>query len=157
MSEQAIVDTSALIALEKINTVHVLCRIYSSIVLPEAVISEFGPPPIDCYSIEKVKSPMVRLFIRDLNLGRGEAESIALASEMGLTLVLDDLKARKIAETLDLRITGTIGVLLKAENMTFIKSAYDKTIEHRDKGFYVSDKLLEEVSRFKASDTNSNP
>ncbi|MGD8295702.1 MAG: DUF3368 domain-containing protein, partial [Desulfobacterales bacterium] len=91
------------------------------------------------------------------NLGRGEAESISLASEMGLTLVLDDLKARKIAETLDLRITGTIGVLLKAENMTFIKSAYDKTIELRDKGFYVSDKLLEEISRFKASDTNSNP
>ena len=100
---------------------------------------------------------MIRLFIRDLNLGRGEAESIALASERGLTLVLDDLKARKIAETLDLRITGTIGVLLKAENMTFIKSAYDKTIELRDKGFYVSDKLLEEISRFKASDTNSNP
>ena len=95
--------------------------------------------------------------MRDLNLGRGEAESIALASERGLTLVLDDLKARKIAETLDLRITGTIGVLLKAENMTFIKSAYDKTIELRDKGFYVSDKLLEEISRFKASDTNSNP
>ena len=66
MSEQAIVDTSVLIALEKINTIHVLCQIYSNIVLTEAVISEFGPPPIDCYSIEKVKSPMVRLFIRDL-------------------------------------------------------------------------------------------
>jgi len=41
--------------------------------------------------------------------------------------------------------------------MTFIKSAYDKTIELRDKGFYVSDKLLEEISRFKVSDTISNP
>lgn len=156
MSEQAIVDTSALIALEKINTVHVLCQIYSGIVLPEAVISEFGLPPIDCYSVEKVKSPMVKLLIRDLNLGKGEAECIALASERGLTLVLDDLKARKIAETLDLRITGTIGVLLKAENMTFIKSAYDKTKELRDKGFYVSDKLLEDISRFKTSAKSSN-
>jgi len=43
-----------------------------------------------------------------------------LASETGLTLILDDLKAWKIAETLDLRITGTIGVLLKAENLTLI-------------------------------------
>ena len=156
MSEQAIVDTSALIALEKINTEHVLCQIYSSIILPEAVISEFGPPPIDCYSIEKVKSPMVRLLIRELNLGRGEAESIALASERGLALVLDDLKARKIAETLDLRITGAIGILLKAENMKHIKSAYDKIIELRDKGFYVSDKLLEDISKFKISDKSSN-
>jgi predicted nucleic acid-binding protein len=85
MPEQVIVDTSALIALEKISTIDVLCQIYSSIVLPEAVISEFGPPPIACYSVEKVKSPMVRLLIRDLNLGKGEAESIALASERGLT------------------------------------------------------------------------
>jgi predicted nucleic acid-binding protein len=150
MSDQAIVNTSVLIALDKINTVDVLCKIYSSIILPEAVISEFGPPPIDCYTAEKVKSPMIRLFTRDLNLGKGEAESIALASETGLTLILDDLKARKIAETLDLKITGTIGVLLKAENLTLIKSAYDKTVELRGKGFHVSDQLLEELSKFKA-------
>lgn len=149
MSEQAVVDTSVLIALEKINTVDVLCKIYSNIILPEAVVSEFGPPSIDCYSIEKVKSPMVRLLIQDLNLGKGEAESIALASEKGLTLILDDMKARKVAETLDLRMTGTIGVLLQAENLTLINSAYDKTIELRDKGFYVSDQLLEDLSKFK--------
>jgi len=131
MSDQAIVDTSVLIALEKINTIDVLCKIYSSIILPEAVISEFGPPPIDCYSVEKVKSPMVRLLVRDLNLGKGEAESIALASDQGIPIILDDLKARKVAETLGLIVTGTIGVLLKAENLTLIKSAYDKTIEFR--------------------------
>jgi predicted nucleic acid-binding protein len=150
MSDQAIVDTSVLIALEKINTIDVLCKIYSSIILPEAVISEFGPPPIDCYSVEKVKSPMVRLLVRDLNLGKGEAESIALASDQGIPIILDDLKARKVAETLGLIVTGTIGVLLKAENLTLIKSAYDKTIELRNKGFYVSDKLLEDLSNFKA-------
>jgi len=150
MSDQAIVDTSVLIALEKINTIDVLCKIYSSIILPEAVISEFGPPPIDCYSVKKVKSPMVRLLVRDLNLGKGEAESIALASDQGIPIILDDLKARKVAETLGLIVTGTIGVLLKAENLTLIKSAYDKTIELRNKGFYVSDKLLEDLSNFKA-------
>jgi len=40
MSNQAIVDTSVLIALEKINTADVLCKIYSNIILPEAIISE---------------------------------------------------------------------------------------------------------------------
>ena len=149
MSDQAIVDTSVLIALEKINTVDILCKIYSSIILPEAVISEFGAPPIDCYSVEKVTSPMVKLFRRDLNLGKGEAESIALASETGLILILDDLKARKVAETLDLKITGTIGVLLKAENLSLIRSAYDKAKELKDKGFFVSDKLLKDLSKFR--------
>ncbi len=109
MPEKAIIDTSVLIALERINILDVLCRIYSHIILPEAVLSEFGTPSIDCYSSEKVKSPMVGLLVLDLNLGRGEAESIALASEIGLRLVLDDLKARKVAENLGLKITGTIG------------------------------------------------
>ena len=149
MPEKAIIDTSVLIALERIDIIDVLCKIYSHIILPEAVVSEFGPPSIDCYSSEKVKSPMVRLLVLDLNLGRGEAESIALASEIGLRLVLDDLKARKVAENLDLKITGTIGVLLKAESLALIDSAYDKAKELRDKGFYISDQLLDDLSRYR--------
>ena len=70
MPEQAIIDTSVLIALERINIIDVLCRFYSRIILPEAVISEFGSPSIDCYSSEKVKSPMARLLVLDLNFGR---------------------------------------------------------------------------------------
>jgi predicted nucleic acid-binding protein len=149
MPEQAIVDTSVLIALERINTLEILCKIYSQVILPEAVINEFGPPPIECYSAEKVKSPLVRLLVLDLNLGRGEAESIALASEMGLRLALDDLKARKVAEKLGLRITGTIGVLLKAESLALIGNAYDKVEDLRDKGFYISDQLLDDLSKYR--------
>lgn len=149
MPEKAIIDTSVLIALERINILDVLCRIYSHIILPEPVVSEFGTPSIDCYSSEKVKSPMVRLLVLDLNLGRGEAESIALASEIGLRLVLDDLKARKVAENLGLKVTGTIGILLKAESLALIDSAYDKAKELRDKGFYISDKLLDDLSKYR--------
>jgi len=126
----------------------ILCKIYSPIILPEAVVSEFGPLLIECYSSEKVKSPMVGLLVLDLNLGRGEAESIALASEIGLRLVMDDLKARKVAENLGLKITGTIGILLKAESLALIDSAYDKAKELRDKGFYISDQLLDSLSRY---------
>ena len=149
MPEKAIIDTSVLIALERINILDVLCSIYSHIILPEAVVSEFGTPSIDCYSSEKVKSPMVRLLVLDLNLGRGEAESIALASESGSRLVLDDLKARKVAENLGLKVTGTIGILLKAESLALIDSAYDKAKEPRDKGFYISDQLLDDLSRYR--------
>jgi len=148
MPEKAIIDTSVLIALERINLLDILCKIYSHLILPEAVVSEFGPLLIECYSSEKVKSPLVGLLVLDLNLGRGEAESIALASEIGLRLVLDDLKARKVAENLCLKITGTIGILLKAESLALIDSAYDKAKELRDKGFYISDQLLDSLSRY---------
>ena len=134
MPEIAIVDASALIALEKINLLDILCRLYAEIILPEAVINEFGTPTIDCYSSKRVESPLVRLLVSDLNLGKGESEVIALGRETGMRIIIDDLKARKVAETLELNITGTVGILLKAENMALIESAYDSTKELRDKG-----------------------
>ena len=100
MPEIAIADTSALIALEKINLLDILCKLYEEIILPEAVIHEFGTPTIDCYSAKKVESPLVRLLVSDLNLGKGESEVIALARETGMRIIIDDLKARKVAETL---------------------------------------------------------
>jgi len=149
MPEIAIADTSALIALEKINLLDILCKLYEEIILPEAVIHEFGTLTIDCYSAKKVESPLVRLLVSDLNLGKGESEVIALARETGMRIIIDDLKARKVAETLELNVTGTIGILLKAENMALIGSAYDKAKELKDKGFYVSDQLIDDISRFK--------
>jgi len=142
MPEIAIVDASVLIALEKIELLDILCGIYSQIILPEAVVKEFGTPTISCYSVRKVKSPMVELLIRNSNLGKGES---------GMKIIVDDLKARKVAETLDLNFTGTIGILLKAERYKLIDSAYDKTKELKSKGFYVADQLLEEMSSFKVS------
>lgn len=149
MSERAIADASALIALEKINLLDILCTIYTEIILPEAVFNEFGTPPVKCYSMAKVESPLVRLFVADLNLGKGEAEVIAMSIETGLRAIIDDLKARKVAETLGLNITGTIGILLKAEKMGLIESSYDKAKELRLRGFFVSDKLLEDILKFR--------
>jgi len=48
-----------------------------------------------------------------------------------------------------LKVTGTIGVLVKAERLGLIGSAHDKVRELREKGFYVSEELLEDISRFK--------
>jgi hypothetical protein len=143
MPETAIVDTSVLIALEKINLLDSLCKIYDKIILPEAVINEFGPLGIDCYSVKKVNSPLVKLLVNDLNLGKGESEVIALAREIGMRVIIDDLK------TLELIVTGTVGILLKAESMALIENAYDKAKELKDKGFYVSDQLLDDISEFK--------
>ena len=147
MLETIITDTSALIALEKIRLLETLCKIYAEIIIPEAVINEFGNPSIECYSVKKVEGPLARLFVSDLNLGKEESEVIALANEMGIKAMIDDLKAHKVAETLGLKVTGTIGVLLKAEKLGFIESAYKKAKELRKKGFYVSDELLGDISR----------
>jgi predicted nucleic acid-binding protein len=149
MPEAVIADTSSLIALEKITLLPILCKIYSEVVIPESVIKEFGNITLPCLLIKKVESSLSKLLIIDLNLGQGEAEVITLANQSGLKVIIDDSKARRIAENMGLKITGTIGVLIKAEKIGLIESAYNKAKELREKGFYVSDELLEDISGFK--------
>lgn len=149
MPEPIIVDTSSLIALERIDLLPILCKIYKEVVTPESVIKEFGTLSLPCLSIRRVESNLLKLLITDLNLGKGEADVIALASQTGLKVIIDDSKARKVAENMGLKVTGTIGVLMKAERLGLIGSAYDRVKGLRDRGFYVAEELLEDISRFK--------
>jgi uncharacterized protein len=150
MPESVIVDASVLIALERIDLLKILCKIYKEIILPDAVVKEFGKINIDCLSVRKVESRLINILMKELNLGRGESEVIALAYETNFKALIDDLKARKIAEDLGLSISGSIGVLLKAEKLGLVKSALKKAQELKDKGFYVSDELLDKMSKFKS-------
>jgi predicted nucleic acid-binding protein len=51
-----------------------------------------------------------------MQIDRGESSAIALALETpDSTIILDDYKARKIADQLGLVFTGTIGVIIKAK------------------------------------------
>jgi hypothetical protein len=51
-----------------------------------------------------------------VDLDRGEAEAIALALELDADLlIVDERLARRYAQHLDLQITGTLGILLKAK------------------------------------------
>ncbi|HDH00352.1 MAG TPA: DUF3368 domain-containing protein [Nitrospirae bacterium] len=149
MPETVIVDTSVLIALEKIDLLQILCKIYKEIILPDAVTKEFGNINIDCHSVRKVESKLINILMRDLNLGRGESEVIACAYETRCKALIDDLKARKVADDLGLSFSGSIGVLLKAGKLGLIDSALKKTQELKDKGFYVSNKLLADLSKRK--------
>lgn len=57
------------------------------------------------------------------NLGPGETEVLMLALEMrGAVVVLDDAPARELAEILDLRLTGTLGLLLDAKRAGLVST-----------------------------------
>ena len=54
---------------------------------------------------------------------KGEAGIMVLALETAESVVaIDDLKARKLAKSLDLQITGTLGIIVKAKKAGLIKS-----------------------------------
>jgi predicted nucleic acid-binding protein len=58
-----------------------------------------------------------------MQIDKGESSAIALALEIpDSTIILDDYKARKIAERLGITFTGTIGVIIKAKLKGVISS-----------------------------------
>ncbi len=73
-----------------------------------------------------------------VSLGIGEASCIAIASHRGLVFACDDRKARKEAALYNVRLTGTIGILVKVVRIGAIdlyqaNSILAKMVEH---GFY---------------------
>jgi len=61
--------------------------------------------------------------------------------------LIDDTKARKIADNLGLKLSDTIGALIKAEKLGFIVSASAKVKELKEKAFFVYDNLLRDLSK----------
>lgn len=59
MPETIIADTSVLIALADINELSLLCEIYKEVILPEAVIKEFGYVNLNCISVKKIESRLL--------------------------------------------------------------------------------------------------
>lgn len=140
-----IIDASSLIALYKLNIIDILKDLYASINVPGAVLSELGHDlphwirimPLD--NIDKAKDFRKKL-------GDGESEVIALGIEKkSYVLVLDDLKARQTAQKLGLKITGLLGILLKAKKRNKI-SKIRPLLKILDKeNFRISNKLKNEI------------
>ncbi|MBA4348370.1 MAG: hypothetical protein C0415_00050 [Thermodesulfovibrio sp.] len=57
-----------------------------------------------------------------VSLGFGEASSIAVAKARGWVFACDDRAARREAVLLQVKLTGTIGILIKAVNKRIINS-----------------------------------
>jgi predicted nucleic acid-binding protein len=74
-----------------------------------------------------------------MQIDKGESSAIALALETpGSTVILDDYKARKIAEQLGVNFTGTIGVIIKAKLNDIIPSIKPILAKIKDTDFRLS-------------------
>src|ERR1035438_9704565 len=122
MHKTIVSDTSCFIILAKISELNLLFRTYGQIITTKEVALEYGEALPDWVII---KEALDKDFQHNLEkkIDKGEASAIALAIETDdCTIILDDYKARQVAEQLGLDITGTIGVIIKAKLSGIIPS-----------------------------------
>ena len=120
MPKIVISDTSSLILLDKIGELELLHKLYDSIITTPQIALEFRETLPEWIIIIDVKDNKYFSFL-ETQVDKGEASAIALAEEFEDTiLLLDDLKARKLAKKLNLKFTGTLGVIHKAKQVGII-------------------------------------
>ena len=141
MHKTIISDTSCFIILTKIGQLEILHEVYGKILTTPDIAAEFGEPLPEWVDIVNVID-IYRQQILELQIGKGESSAIALALETpDCIIILDDYKARKIAERLGIVITGTIGVIIKAKLKNIIPSIKPLLKKIKETDFYLSPEI----------------
>lgn len=148
-----IADSSALIALATCDGLNVILQVYDDIKVPEAVYAEIvapEKPQSDALGIflsnRVVKVDTTRWVLAAGGLGRGEIEAMALYKELAAdALLIDDHRARIIAEHNQINCIGALGLLLVAKQNGIISEVAPYIQKLRQSAIHYGDALLDRV------------
>jgi predicted nucleic acid-binding protein len=139
-SVSIVLDTGPVISLAVIDKLELLTQLFTEIAIPTAVWEELRRsdffndfPRIKSFferRVKKINSFNELILITDY----GESESMLLYKELEADfLVIDDKKARAIAEELGINCIGTLAILIKAKEKGFIttlKPVFESPIQN---------------------------
>ncbi len=151
----AIADSGPLICLARIGRIELLPRLFSKIFVPPEVWNEVtvrGQNHPGAYEVSQatwftIQAPDSQI-VRPLSIlvDAGEAEAIALAQTTpDCIILLDDSRARKIAERLNIKQIGTIGLLLRAKRSGLIEKIRPHIDALVENGIYIRQELVDAV------------
>ena len=141
----AISNASPLIILAKIGLLDLLLHLHGQVIISpdvhrEVVVSGAGLPgsgqvaSAQWIKVKDVREPArIARVAAGAGLGLGEASTVLLAQELRADLALiDDLKARKVAEAEGLKIRGSIGTLeaaFRKGHLSDLRQAFRHLVE----------------------------
>ena len=151
---KVIVNSTPLIVLCGIGRLDILRELYHEIMIPTAVYQEVTV--IEDSACWQIKASTDWIHVEEIGdhtekkmykakLHDGEVEVMILAQEQKADLlIIDDNAAKKTAKYLGLRVTGTLGVLVKAKKKGLIEKIAPLLLEMKQNGFYI-DAALENI------------
>jgi predicted nucleic acid-binding protein len=146
-----IADTTCLIIFSKINRLDILQKTFENIVVTDEVAEEFGDLP-NWISVNKYKDKQGFLTFSSF-LGKGEASSITLALEKkDSVLIMDEKKGRKVAKQLEIKLIGSLGVLLKAKQKGIINTVGEILNLFEKTDFRISESLKKSLLKIAKED-----
>lgn len=148
-----IADSSALVALAMCQSHHLLLSLFSDVKVPQAVYDEVVTPGKPHASTMEsflegrvVPVDMGRFVFNAGGLGQGELEAMALYKQLSAdVLLIDDRRARAIAEHNQITCVGVFGVLLLAKYRGVIQAIKPYVELLRNSSIYYGEELLAKV------------
>ncbi|MBI4754470.1 MAG: DUF3368 domain-containing protein [Betaproteobacteria bacterium] len=149
--EAVVVNASPLITLFRSGQADLLPRLFTRIVVPEAVWKEVALDDRDDAAAcglpteawPRRESVMTSPRVEAWNLGAGETAVLSHAlAHPPLRAIIDDADARRCARTLGIPVLGTGGVLVLAKRRGVIASVADRLERLRNAGLWLSDDLV---------------
>jgi predicted nucleic acid-binding protein len=152
LDEPAIFNASPLIFFAAAGLMEMTRLAGNPLFIPRAVVEEiekFGPTDLTVKAIQQADWLMVieagksPADIDSWDLGRGETSVLTWAvSHPGTVAILDDLAARRCANSLGIPVRGTLGLILVAKRRGIISEARPLLEQLRKAGMYLSDRVL---------------
>lgn len=147
MHKTIIADTSCFIVLTNIGELDLLHKVYGQIITTPEIAAEFGAPLPVWVGVAVIQEKNIQRLL-EFQLDKGEASALALALETpNSVVVIDDYRARKTAEKLQINYTGTIGVIVKAKITGIISSILPLVGKIRQTDFRITDELEQQALR----------
>ncbi len=146
MTRDAVTNSTCLIGLERIGRLDLLPQVFSTVLAPPTVAAEVRTPS-SWLRVQPVQNAAAVATLKT-QMDAGEAEAIALAMELGdVLLILDDKKARRVAQQLGLKVIGTVGMLLRGKRQGVIAEIKPLISALRRADFRISEGIVREALR----------
>jgi len=152
----AVSNSIPLIFYARIGHLELLERLFTEILIPPAVWREVVEAGADRVGSSEVRQanwihqrplPIEEVAVRLAGLDRGESEALALASSLrpAVPILLDDYRARKVAQAIGLVVIGSAGLLGLAKRAGLIASIKPILIDLLSAGLFLDEATVREL------------